>query len=270
MEPNIEDYLNYNCIPYKKDIVLRIKRIDVVSINYIIPHAIIKVKSSDVDLRKDYEIERIVKQFNLILAKNPNLTIYYYVWYYPHNITREFLNEVQKYPQVKIIYHLSEIKFNSIPFYTNDIDVIRTMVSKTFINSDNFEYYFSQLKNNIIFGTNFYRAISILNDTEMSIMGRYNYMLDENFEIKPHIAVSGIINQNKKKCDYDGDLWKLFNSFEFKFPVGKLDGHRTPIRIIEGITAHCVKCNSIYIIDSDQHQKKCDIWRLKKLSNRQS
>ena len=97
-------------------------------------------------------------------------------------------------------------------------------------------------------------------------------MIDEDFDERtPHVLITEkIVPRNKKILCENTDLWEYFNIFEFYIPCDKLDGIRVPVRIIDGVTMRCELCKCIYIIDSDRHEKNCDVWRINKQSNKQS
>lgn len=242
----VQSFLDACGIPYRRNIIFKnSQKLDMCEIDFIIPYAVIEVKHSAHGINIPYTIGQIKRYFNVI---PPTFVMYMYV---EQNYLK--LNDICKHIPLEylnrftLIYDIHQIKLPSIDYYTFDPSVIRS-----FGTFDSDKIYKKYITKNIYVPSDVYwRAVAMCDESELTRVIKFNIKFIAN--IPPLFAVlygNNKINRKYIPNGFTSEYEIVFNIFNEKIKLYPINNN-APIRLIDGITAVCNRCSTIYYIDSN-------------------
>lgn len=242
----INQYFIDNNIPYKKNIELRRHHVRISEpsgiLQYVVPGVIVHVLHWDnLEYREKYKIEGIQKKIQSILTLMPKN---YVLAVFVKKIEMCALIDDEPDENLKFITNIDQIKefiqYENIFYYCDHAGLIRSLVSEKF---DDYDKTVRLLKGKITFNEyDYHRAIAIMNDHEIEILKKYDFIVARDRHIKEGKICIKIKNTEKnignKICvGTDDEKRQLFNTFYHNIKIfGLGEELRIPIRIINGIT----------------------------------
>ncbi len=206
----------------------------------IIPGGTIKLKSLHT-IKNNYDIEQFIKQVYNIKNLYTNDIIYIYMTGVDNQLNYiEFYNKFNAQVDIniqglKLVTTIGEIIVGPFNYIIKSTGALWTFIT-------NYNYFFPIFQNfKILCPIDTYkRAITIVNDEELSILHTYNMELIENNNNLDENNLC-VITQNtfQERCMF---------TYVIKY-VPLNGGNRSPCRIVEGVTTICPCCNNIAYID---------------------
>lgn len=255
-ENTMESYLRRKGIPFKRNVKLydasKCVRIE---IDFVIPGAVIEVKSEDVKFYKKFTTEKIVHQISRLAqyVDDADFTIYLIV-VDDDQIVKKLVEHDKR---IKVITNMNEIVCSArLPYFCNHVGMIRTLGSLEF---EAFSDTCDLIKGNIIFGDTYLRAISIMTDEELDRLSVYKFTREAVSEYPyPHIEISSKSIRKNLSVYSMSDKYTLlyiFDHFLRRCPLGPTV--RAPIRLFEKITKFCDNCNTNIIFYENDMCPSC-------------
>lgn len=231
----VQQYLISSNIPFKRNTKFKKNRNTIAELDFIIPNAVIEVKSGFFRMQYPKTIDELLKQIlRLRSFMPPDFTLYLFSI---HKITDDIMKLILLTdPYIKVIYNLNEIVYHPLEYFTMDTGVIRSIVSHNNIEYDNQIKRYNPL---YMPKSIYYRALAgFTND----LCERLNKLHIEFTEIIPTTCIyltgrnlHDIINNT------------IFTRFYEKIKYCELKWN--DLLLITGITHCCVKCNKIKYIE---------------------
>ncbi|QKF94474.1 hypothetical protein QKU48_gp1016 [Fadolivirus algeromassiliense] len=230
-EQMVEDHLNLRRIPYKRNVIIRDKKLTVAEYDFIIPNAVIEVKSGSFDLNFKKGIDKLITQLERILRFIPkHFTLYYF---FVNQLNDEVYDLLSTY-NIKIMYDLNDLEYDmtGYTYYTRDTAVVRSLV-----NLDNSKFSSFNKDHNILTIPKYiyYRAVASMSDIELYKLNKINLYFT-NDEPEKYIYLTG-----RKLSPNKESLWNIFYEY---VPYTKPD-YASRMLLFNLITDICQKCNEI-------------------------
>lgn len=236
MSLSCEQFLKDNNIPYKQDVIIPYGLCQNVPVkfHFIIPGAVIHIKSRHFDKKTRFMNQKIIEQTcKQLELMPPDYLLYLFFEDKLDDQTRELFNFDEK---VKVIESLSEIKMPiKLPYHISDPGIFRSLGSEK--NVDYEKLLKKYIDSKIIMNQKTYDSATVIMDLdEIERANKFNVVIKNE---TPDRKI--IIRKNKKEPSKYTKDFTTFDDYMTTYSVKR----SVPLRIIEGISFACTNCGKI-------------------------
>ncbi len=228
IEDLCEEYLKKNSISYLRNKELIIKSQPVTEFDFIIPGAVVEVKSSYNGNSKNKLARQLTKMEKYIPQ---DFVIYLYVH---TDETKNLTADMKQCDRVKVIKDFSEIKHQHYPYYTTDTKVIRSF------GSEENEVHDELVKK--------YKEICT---TQWFYDRATTHFTDQELKRFQSLTKFKIVDSEPSRCIIlarSEVAFKMFDNFVEVIHAYELL-NKEPVREVPGISVKCQKCQKINTLE---------------------
>lgn len=230
-------------IPYHKNIVAKN--------SLMIPGSFIKFKPKN-SFHHGSDLLRFCNSIDKIIDSFSEFDYEIKIYVFLDNTTNDELIEYEKYFKSESQHNAifvndpSDIKYYDINYYAHKCGVLWTFVAQ-------YDKYFAIFSHINIYVTKktYDHAIVIMDSNEIDILNSYNII------IVTHKEIDAMQNLCYLSPMTTADSLNIIEEFFITVKNHPLvGGHRNPVKIIDGLTEYCSKCNKIFY-STLIHDNKC-------------
>lgn len=245
-----DKFLVDNFIPYKKNLkIYNHNGIMISNIDYVIPGAIINIRTGDYTMNYKYKTNYLIEQLDKQLALIPKDFKIYNYFELPINDPK-LIDLLNINLNTHVISDLNSIKFDKLPYYIDNTTVARSM--GVIINNDS---WLLSIKNSIIYidKKTYMNAICIMSPEEFEKFSQYNLHIVN--EQPSEFIIINHKNMNGHPIEFNLKYFKLnitdynFKIFQHLIIPKRLTSSNITM-LIDGVTYKCDKCNKLLFINS--------------------